>query len=215
MRKYFIGIKTFSVCLIWRITINSRDAIIRMGISTMPKNPLKTMKKFPLGLIQSTTQPQSSMILPMQDSYVFAFTLSLLFFLSKSECWISYASNFVCRLTASWTNSARLSFIENQIQTCMAIQSATELEHWYSILGVHLSKHGDEKRIRTHLNDLLGTPDNLMELDGEQPAKETILVWNLDSASKWFCLTYRAFVLFLYRASTSISCWNACWATWS
>lgn len=112
--------------------------------------------------------------------------------------------NFICfelcvhRLTASWTNAARLSFIENQIQTCLAIQSATELEHWYSILGVHLSKHGDEKRIRTHLDDLLGTPDNLMELDGNEPAKETILVWNLDSASKWFFSTYRALFLFQF-----------------
>lgn len=51
------------------------------------------------------------------------------------------------------------------------------MEYWYSILGTHLAKHGDEKRIRTHLNDLLGTPNNLMELDDdEQPAKETILV---------------------------------------
>lgn len=79
-------------------------------------------------------------------------------------------------MNASWTHAARLSFIENQIKTCIAIQSATELELWYSILGVHLSKHGEEKRIRTHLNDLIGTPDILMELDGEQPAKETILV---------------------------------------
>lgn len=81
------------------------------------------------------------------------------------------------RSTASWTHSARLSFVENQIQTCIAIQSATEMEHWYSILGVHLAKHGDEKRIRTHLNDLLGTPNILMELDGDEPTtKETILV---------------------------------------
>ena len=80
------------------------------------------------------------------------------------------------RSDAPWTHAARLSFIETQIKTCIAIQSAIELEHWYSILGVHLSKHGDEKRIRTHLNDLLGTPDNLIELDGEEPAKETILV---------------------------------------
>lgn len=69
-----------------------------------------------------------------------------------------------------------MSFIENQIQTCVAIQSPAELEHWYSILGLHLSKHGEEKRIRTHLNDLLGTPEGLMELDDEEPVKESILV---------------------------------------
>lgn len=80
------------------------------------------------------------------------------------------------RLNSSWTHAAKLSFIENQIKTCIAIKSAIELEHWYSILGVHLSKHGEEKRIRTHLNDLLGTPDTFMELDGEERTKETILV---------------------------------------
>lgn len=81
-----------------------------------------------------------------------------------------------CRLNIPWKHAARLSFIENQIQTCVAIQSPAELEHWYSILGLHLSKHGEEKRIRTHLNDLLGTPEGLMELDDEEPVKETILV---------------------------------------
>lgn len=139
----------------------------------MPKNPTKTMKKFPLGLIQSTTQQQSTNILPIQDSYVFFCLISNF----KMQV-ISHILkiNFIYRLTATWTHAARLSFIENQIKTCIAIQSATELEHWYSILGLHLSKHGDEKRIRIHLNDLLGTPDNLMELDSEQPANETILV---------------------------------------
>lgn len=79
-------------------------------------------------------------------------------------------------MNASWTHGARLSFIENQIRICIAIRSPIEMEHWYSVLGAHLAKHGDEKRIRTHLNDLLGTPDNLMELDDVQPTKETILV---------------------------------------
>lgn len=58
----------------------------------------------------------------------------------------------------------------------MAIQSPVELEHWYSILGVHLSKHGEERRIRSHLDDLLGTPDVLMMVDEMEPKKETILV---------------------------------------
>lgn len=80
------------------------------------------------------------------------------------------------RSNASWAHAARLSFIENQIETCVAIKSVIELEHWYAMLGVHLAKHGEEKRIRVHLDDLLGTPDNLMELDGEEPVKETILV---------------------------------------
>lgn len=83
---------------------------------------------------------------------------------------------FFLRLNIPWKHAAKLSFIENQIQTCIAIQSPAELEHWYSILGLHLAKHGDEKRIRTHLNELLGTPDGLMMVDGEDPVKETILV---------------------------------------
>lgn len=37
------------------------------------------MKKFPLGLIQSTTQPQSSSVLTLQDSYVLVFHSTLLF----------------------------------------------------------------------------------------------------------------------------------------
>lgn len=51
-----------------RVTLNSRDPIIRMGISSMPNNPQKTMKKFPLGLIQSTTQLQQTNVPSLQDS---------------------------------------------------------------------------------------------------------------------------------------------------
>lgn len=84
--------------------------------------------------------------------------------------------NIFRRLTTSWKSAARLAFIENQIKTCVAIQSPAELEHWYSVLGVHLAKHGDEKRIRTHLDDLLGTPENLMVIDDEGMKKDMILV---------------------------------------
>lgn len=41
---------------------------------------------------------------------------------------------------------------------------------------MHLAKHGEEKRIRSHLDDLLGTPDTLMMIDEEEPKKESILV---------------------------------------
>lgn len=44
------------------------------------------------------------------------------------------------------------------------------------MLGLHLAKHGEERRVRNHLNDLLGTPEDLMMIDGEETAKETILV---------------------------------------
>ncbi|XP_055300313.1 protein HIRA homolog [Sitodiplosis mosellana] len=128
------------------ITLNSRDPIIRLGISTLPHNPYKTMKKYPLGLIQSTTQLQQPNLPNLQDS-----------------------------INTSWKHTARLSFIENQIETSKAIQSPMELEHWYSVLGVHLSMHGDEKRIRSHLDDLLGTPNSLMVVDEDEPIKEKIL----------------------------------------
>lgn len=53
-----------------RITLNSRDPIIRLGISSIPNNPHKTMKKFPLGLIQSTTQLQQPDFPNLQESWV-------------------------------------------------------------------------------------------------------------------------------------------------
>lgn len=49
-------------------------------------------------------------------------------------------------------------------------------QHWYSVLGDHLAKHSEENRIRSHLDNLLGTPDSLMMIDGEEPTKEMILV---------------------------------------
>ncbi|XP_031624833.1 protein HIRA homolog [Contarinia nasturtii] len=128
------------------ITLNSRDPIIRLGISNVPNNPERKMKKYPLGLIQTTTQLQQPNMPNLQDSQ-----------------------------NVSWGHSARLSFIENQIQNCIAIKSPDELEHWYAVLGIHLSKHGDEKRIRAHLDDLLGTPNTLMMVDGDEEPKETIL----------------------------------------
>lgn len=89
---------------------------------------------------------------------------------------IYFIRNICSRITTSWKSAARLAFIENQIQTCIAIQSPAELEHWYSVLGGHLAKYCDEKRIRTHLDELLGTPDDLMMLDNESVKKDTILV---------------------------------------
>lgn len=65
-------------------------------------------------------------------------------------------------------------------------------QHWYSVLGIHLAKHSDEKRIRSHLDNLLGTPDTLMMTDDEEPAKdiakETILVSEYDTNHSMFLL---------------------------
>lgn len=80
------------------------------------------------------------------------------------------------RINISWQNAAKLTFIENQIQICISIQSPTELQYWYSVLGAHLAQYCDEKRIRVHLDDLLGMANPWMFVDGEAPKKEMILV---------------------------------------
>lgn len=37
------------------ITLNSRDPIVRHGISTLPNNPAKNVRTFPLSTIQTTS----------------------------------------------------------------------------------------------------------------------------------------------------------------
>lgn len=83
---------------------------------------------------------------------------------------------FSSRINITWQNAAKLTFIENQIHICISIQSPTELQYWYSVLGTHLAQYCDEKRIRVHLDDLLGMANPWMFVDGEAPKKELILV---------------------------------------
>lgn len=85
-------------------------------------------------------------------------------------------SNVPCRTTTStdWQHICRLSFIENQIKICEAIQSPMELEYWYAMLGAHLASHGTEKRIRFLLDDLLGPTHSFV--DGSKVTHRTILV---------------------------------------
>lgn len=83
---------------------------------------------------------------------------------------------FYFRINISWQNAAKLTFIENQIQICISIQSPTELQYWYSVLGTHLAQYCDEKRIRVHLDDLLGMANPWMFVGDEAPKKEMILV---------------------------------------
>lgn len=66
--------------------------------------------------------------------------------------------------STDWQHVCRLSFIENQIKICEAIQSPMELQYWYAMLGSHLASHGTEKRIRFLLDDLLGPTHSFVDL---------------------------------------------------
>lgn len=82
------------------------------------------------------------------------------------------------RSNTAWQHAAKLSFIENQIKICESINSPAELEQWYSILGLHLAQHGQEKRIRLLLDDLLGASISFSfaAQTSERQKKTTILV---------------------------------------
>lgn len=60
----------FSSPLFHRVTLNSRDPITRLGISSSPNNPKKTIKSFPLGLVQSASQNLQPNARNLQDVYV-------------------------------------------------------------------------------------------------------------------------------------------------
>lgn len=63
-----------------------------------------------------------------------------------------------------WQTSAKITFIENQIKLCEAINSPDELKHWYTMLAFQLAISGDEKKVRLLLNTLLySTPHTLLE----------------------------------------------------
>lgn len=58
---------------------------------------------------------------------------------------------------SEWEALAQLSFIDNQLKLCQAIQSPDELKYWYSRLGYTLAQGvGTELRLRQLLDDLLG-----------------------------------------------------------
>lgn len=56
-----------------------------------------------------------------------------------------------------WQSTAKITFAENQIKLCEMIKSPEELKFWYSMLVFYLAAHGNEKRLRDLLNDLLGS----------------------------------------------------------
>lgn len=63
--------KTLNNFEYYRVTLNSRDPIVRLGISSLPTNPKRNLKSFPLGLIQAASQNLQPSIRNLQDLYVF------------------------------------------------------------------------------------------------------------------------------------------------
>lgn len=59
---------TYFSHVIHRILLNSRDPIIRLGVSSLPPNPKKTIKTYPLGLVQSASQSLQPSTRNLQDS---------------------------------------------------------------------------------------------------------------------------------------------------
>lgn len=107
----------------------AKDAVFRQGFrSVIPKDFQRNIRQHPLMTVQSTTNNFLGNALAGMDSN---------------------ANN--------WQDSAKLLFIENQIKLCEKIKSPEELKYWYLMLGHHLAASGTEKKIRTLLDELLGS----------------------------------------------------------
>jgi hypothetical protein len=77
----------------------------------------------------------------------------------------------------AWEAQTKISFAEHQIQLCESVNSPLELKHWYATLGYYLASHGNEKKVRQVLDELLG-PIYSLQNDAECRAKHKIL--NID-----------------------------------
>lgn len=107
----------------------AKDAVFRQGFrSVIPRDFQRNMRQHPLMTVQSTTNNFLGNALAGMDSNV-----------------------------NNWQDTAKLSFIENQIKLCEKIKSPEELKYWYLMLGHHLAASGNEKKIRNILDDLLGS----------------------------------------------------------
>lgn len=107
----------------------AKDAIFRQGFrSVIPKDFQRNMRQHPLMTVQSTTNNFLGNVSAGMDSNV-----------------------------NNWQDSAKLTFIENQIKLCEQINSPEELKYWYLMLGHHLAASGGEKKIRGLLDYLLGS----------------------------------------------------------
>jgi hypothetical protein len=84
---------------------------------------------------------------------------------------------FSYRSDDAWEALTKISFAEHQIQLCESVNSPVELKYWYQNLGYYLASHGNEKKVRQVLDDLLG-PIYSLQNDVECRAKHKIL--NID-----------------------------------
>jgi hypothetical protein len=122
------------------LVLNSRDPVIRNGLltSNLPQIP-RNMKTYPILSMQSAGNTFNARARAIPD-------LS-----SSTEC----------------QHTAKVCFIENQIRLCETLSSTEELRYWYAMLGFQMVQGGveSEQRIRTVLDDLLGTSFNSSKAD--------------------------------------------------
>lgn len=84
---------------------------------------------------------------------------------------------FLFRNENDWQGVAKITFIENQIKLCQAINSPEELKHWYKMLMYHLAISGNENRMRLILNELLSSSSrNTADAKQKSPSATHILV---------------------------------------
>ncbi|XP_065366147.1 protein HIRA homolog [Calliphora vicina] len=110
------------------LVLNTKDPIMRHGLRTsVPKELNKNYLSYPLTSIQAATTT----------------------FVTQSTG-IDLNAN-------DWQSVAKITFIENQIKLCEAINSSEELKYWYTMFAFHLAMGNNENKLRLLLNDLLGT----------------------------------------------------------
>ncbi|XP_005185911.2 protein HIRA homolog [Musca domestica] len=110
------------------LVVSAKDPITRHGVkNSVPKDFPKDYQDFPLMSVQASTN-----------------------FFTTTSAGIELNAN-------DWQSTAKITFAENQIKLCEMIKSPEELKFWYSMLVFYLAAHGNEKRLRDLLNDLLGS----------------------------------------------------------
>ncbi|XP_062130729.1 protein HIRA homolog [Drosophila sulfurigaster albostrigata] len=59
----------------------------------------------------------------------------------------------------SWQQTAKVSFLENQIKLCEALEAVEELKHWHTMLTFQLATYGTEKRLRIFLDSFINSDE--------------------------------------------------------
>ncbi|KAG5683271.1 hypothetical protein PVAND_012561 [Polypedilum vanderplanki] len=138
---------SYSVDLQSWMIVNSSDSLTRCGLHGSITN-IKNMKSYPVATVQYISNS----------------------FQQKTKNPVEISDDV-------WEAQTKISFAEHQIQLCQLVNSPVELKYWYSNLGYYLASHGNEKKVRQVLDDLLG-PIYSLENDAECRAKHKIL--NID-----------------------------------